>query len=120
MKKSLLEEIREQPEHIRHIFMWTLVVITFSIVGFTWFRSTQKKFVALLNPEAAQEAQVLAAKTKPQSSSPFATIGNSLKDLRANISELFSGQQLDFKLNSAKVQDQEILPPQKLPLGGDK
>jgi hypothetical protein len=118
--KRLIKEIREQPEHIRHIFMWALVLITFSLVGFTWFRSTQKKFVALLNPAAAQAEQMLAAKTTPQGFSPFATIGNSFKDLQANISELFGNQQLDLNLNNVKVQNQEILPPQKLPIAGDK
>ena len=118
--KSLIKEIREQPEHIRHVFMWVMVLITFSVVGFAWFNSTQKKFVALLNPEAAKADQMLAAKNKPQGFSPFATISNSIKDLQANISELFSGQQLDLNLNNVKVQNQEVLPPQTLPLGGDK
>ncbi len=118
--KQLIKEIRQQPEHIRHVFMWVLVLITFSVVGFTWFRSTQKKIVALLNPEAAQAEQALAANSKPQEFSPFATIGNSLNDLKANISELFGGQQLDLNANNATLGNQEILPPQTLPVEGDK
>ena len=117
---SLIKEIREQPEHIRHIFMWVLVVITFSVVGFAWFRSTQQKFVALLNPEAAQTSQALAEKAKPQGFSPFATIGNSLRDLEANISELVTGAHSDLNVKNAAVQNQEVLSPQRLPLSGDK
>jgi len=117
---SLLREIREQPEHIRHIFMWVLVVITFSVVGFVWFRSTQKKFVALLNPEAAQESQTLAEGSKANTSSPFTTIGNSLSDLRANIYELFAGKQLNLNINNNTGINGTPLPPQQLPLSGDK
>lgn len=114
--KSLLEEIRQQPEHIRHIFMWTMVVITFSVVGFVWFRQTTKQFVALLHPEEEQQ-RVLAEKNKPQQPSPFATIFNSLRDLQANISELLAGskQSLDVNNNPSAPNDKQ-LPPQKLPL----
>lgn len=97
--------------------MWVLVVITFSVVGFVWFRSTQKKFVALLNPEAAQETRALAEKTKTGGFSPFATIMSSWSDLRANISELFIGQQMDFNLRNGAAEPSAMpLPPQKLPL----
>ena len=113
--KSLLQEIKEQPEHIRHIFMWTSVVIVFSIVGFVWFRNTEKKFVALLNPEQAQEERALAEKTKTPS--PFATILNAWGDLRANISELILGKQSEFNVNNGGTgPKEEQLPPQKLPL----
>jgi hypothetical protein len=114
---NILDEIKQQPEHIRKTFMWVLVVITFSVVGFVWFRSTEKKFVALLNPEQVQEERALAEKNKAQTPSPFATIFSSWNDLKANISELFLGRQAGFDVNNSKTgPTEEPLPPQKLPL----
>lgn len=113
--KSLLQEIREQPEHIRHIFMWVCVVIVFSAVGFVWFRQTSKQFVAMLHPEESQ-ARALAEKNNPKQPSPFATIFSSLQSLRANISELFVGPKPVNINNGPAGTEQEQLPPQKLPL----
>ena len=114
---GILHEIKQQPEHIRKAFMWVLVVITFSVVGFVWFRNTEKRFVALLNPEQAQESRALAEKTKAQTPSPFATIFSSWDDLKANISELFLGRQSNFSVDNGRTgPKEEPLPPQKLPL----
>ncbi len=114
---GILDEIKEQPEHIRHLFMWVCVVIVFSVVGFVWFRNTEKRFVALLNPEQAQEERALAEKTKANTLSPFATIFNAWNDLRANISELILGKQSGLEINNREVKPaEEPLPPQKLPL----
>jgi hypothetical protein len=115
--RGILYEIKQQPEHIRKTFMWVLVVITFSVVGFVWFRNTEKRFVALLNPERAQEERALAEKTKTNTPSPFATIFNAWNDLRANISELILGRQSEFNVNNSGTgPKEEPLPPQKLPL----
>lgn len=115
--KSLLQEIKNQPPHIRKIFMWLMVVITFSVVGFIWFKNTEKRFVALLNPEQAQESRALAEKIKAQTPSPFATIFSSWSDLKANLSELFLGKQSNFSVeNGGTGAKEEQLPPQKLPL----
>ena len=112
---SILEEIRQQPEHIRHIFMWTMVVITFSVVGFVWFRQTSKQFVALLHPEEAQE-RALAEKNKPKQPSPFATIFATMGDLRANISELLAGPKQSLDVNNGQSAPEKELSPQKLPI----
>jgi|SRR3989344_8212024 len=120
--KELLEEIRNQPEHIRHIFMWLCVVITFSLVGFVWFRQTTKQFVALMNPQAEQE-RVLAEKEKEEAErqanagqpSPFASILDMFGGLRANISELLAGPEKNVtNLKPSRIQ--ETIPPQKLPI----
>lgn len=113
--KSILDEIRQQPEHIRHIFMWVCVVIVFSVVGFIWFRQTTKQFVALLHPEEA-EVRALAEKNKPKQPSPFATIFGTIGDLRANISELLGGPKPSLDVNGGASTTEEQLPPQKLPL----
>ena len=114
---SILYEINQQPEHIRKAFMWVLVVITFSVVGFVWFRNTEQRFVARLNPEQAEVERALAEKTKTQTPSPFATIFNAWNDLRTNISELILGRQSEFNVNNDGAgPKEEPLPPQKLPL----
>ncbi len=119
-EKGILEEIREQPEHIRHIFMWVLVVITFSVVGFVWFRNTEKKLVALINPEQAAQTQALAEKTNANNPSPFATIYESLRGLKANVSELFFGGGSKVNINNTVGGNSEEVLPQKLPLSGNK
>lgn len=114
--KSLLDEIRQQPEHIRHMFMWLCVVITFSVIGFVWFRSTSRQFVALMHPEVAQE-RVLAEKNEPKQPSPFATIFSVWSNLRANISELLTGPESSLEINNGvNGAEKTEVPPQKLPL----
>ena len=88
--RKLIEEIRQQPHHIREIFMWVMVVITFSVVGFVWFDSTRTRFLALVNPEEYQDTRAFAA--APDSDSPFAAIGRSFRNLKANIADLFDGK----------------------------
>ena len=115
--RSVLDEIRQQPEHIRHVFMWTMVVITFSVVGLL-FRQTTKQFVALLHPE---EAEVRALAEKPtQTALAFATIFATMDDLRANISELLAGPKQSVDVNNGQSAPEEQLPPQTLPLSEDK
>lgn len=116
-----MEEIRQQPEHIRHIFMWLCVAVTFSVVGFVWFRSTSRQFVALMHPEVAQE-RALAEKEKPLRQtqvgqlSPFATILDSWRNLQANISELFAGSKSNLEIKSNNTAGKINLPPQTLPI----
>lgn len=113
--RSILDEIRNQPEHIRHIFMWLCVVITFSVVGFVWFRSTSRQFVALMNPKAEQE-RILAEKNKPKQPSPFATIFSAWDNLRANISELFVGPKSNLEINNGITNPEKPVPAQRLPI----
>ena len=121
--KGILDEIRQQPEHIRHIFMWLCVVITFSVIGFVWFRSTSKQFVALMHPEEEQ-ARILAEaeqktlrQTQGRQPSPFATIFSVWSNLRANISELLTGPESNLEIQNGATGIEKIeVPPQKLPL----
>ncbi len=108
----LLQEIRQQPEHIRHIMMWLCVVTIFSLVALVWFRTTQQRLVAMLHPAERLEApaadrfadrdlrkleeerirQLAEDKKVP---SPFASIWSSFGVLRASIGELLgSGQEI--------------------------
>lgn len=128
--KSILKEIKEQPSHIREMFMWLCVIIVFSVVGFVWFTSTAKQFVALVNPEQAAQDQALAQNSQPangdNNQSPFATIALSFKGISASISELlgFVGNTNNFEIKNNQSETAnngvEIIEPQKLPLSKDK
>ena len=118
--KGILQEIKSQPPHIRELFMWVCVVITFSVIGFAWFRTTTREFVALLNPEEATVTQGLAAGGKPTGQpSPFATIYTAGKDLFANIGELFnfSGRNnFEIKNTNVTTTPTPTIKPQPLPV----
>lgn len=120
--RSILEEIRQQPQHIREVFMWTCVVIVFSVIGFVWFRQTTRQFVALLHPEEAKERALAEGKERTlrqaqgKQPSPFATIFDSVSGLRANLSELLGGSK-PLNVNNGNGQTTlEEVPPQKLPI----
>lgn len=116
MSKSLWQEIKEQPDHIREIFMWVCVVAIFSVVGFSWFKSTASDFVALVNPSSVQTDQSALAKDSGQS--PFATIFSAFGGLKASMAELF-----DFAKKTSDIQIRNELPqvePNLLPLSGDR
>lgn len=109
---SILQEIRNQPEHIRHIMMWLCVVTTFSFVALVWFRTTEARLVAMLHPAESleappadrfadrdlrklQEDRILAAK-KDSTPSPVASIWNSIGLLRASLGELLGSSQSEI------------------------
>lgn len=119
--RGIIKEIRQQPSHVREIFLWVLVVIFSSVIGFAWFRSTEKKFVVLLNPEQAENARILAEENKKNVPSPFANIFNSFSELKANISDLFSGApSVNIELTNRAKEKTEPIMPHKLPLSGNK
>ncbi len=101
--------------------MWVMVSLTFSFVGFLWFNSTAKQFVALLNPgEVQQDTRNLADKSNNKTEKPFATILDSFKGLTANISELFSFKQSGSLEITNSLSNTKPVEPQKLPLSGNK
>ena len=121
MLNSIVEEIKKQPVYIREVFLWVLVVIFFSIIGFVWFRSTEKKVVALLNPGQAVEERIFADEIKEGVESPFATISNMFGSLKANMSEIFTGMPSgDFYLSNDLDEGQKEIPPRHLPLPEDR
>ncbi len=117
----MYKEIRQQPEHIRKIFMWTSVVIVFSFISFFWARSTQRQLVALLNPDgdATSNEQGLAVDQTPTPvpDSPFQTIVGSFRDLRANLGEIFQFKNLGkTDVVNSTVPEQTPVAPQALPI----
>jgi hypothetical protein len=99
--------------------MWTFVVITFSVIGFAWFRSTSKEYVALLNPDQVQDTRALAQNGQ-KVPSPFATILNTFSDLKANVSDLFVSNNTNVDVSNAQEIRQPEVPAQALPLSEDK
>ncbi|MBI2003567.1 MAG: hypothetical protein HYS78_01105 [Parcubacteria group bacterium] len=89
----MLKEIRNQPDHIRALFMWLSVFIVFSLVVFVWLNSFQQKLAFLLNSEKEEETV--------KQTSPLAVIERALSDLRATIFDLFglaSGTKNEFEV----------------------
>ncbi len=116
---KLLHEIRQQPEHIRHVMMWLSVTIVFSMVGFVWFRSTQEKFVAMLHPEEYKQLQEERQLARQGGDSPLAGLWNSFGTLRASLGELLKGQSTDL-VREKKALDKTQAPAKQLPLSSDK
>jgi len=116
----LLDEIRKQPEHIRHTFMWLCVVIVFSLVSFVWFRATQQTFVAMLHPQEIQQLKE-ESRLAQAGGSPLANLWGSLGGLRASIVELVNGTRLDLVKNEAvEPGPSTTAPSRSLPLSGNK
>lgn len=128
---KLLEEIRKQPEHIRHTMMWLCVAITFSLMAFVWFKSTQAKFVALLHSEEVREeidprrfveripeSQNLAEVKNEQSL--FASVGETFSLLKASIADLIGASTNEFEINKAKTSEDGLKQGKALPLSGDR
>ena len=91
----MLKEIRNQPEHIRALFMWLSVFIVFSLVIFVWANSFQQKLSLLLNSEEKTETA--------KQGSPLAVIASGFNDLRATIIDLFglaSGKKNELEIKS--------------------
>ena len=137
---KLLEEIRQQPEHIRHIMMWLCVVTTFSLVALVWFRTTQTLLVAMLHPAERLEApaaerfanrdlrkleeeRIRQLAEEKKTLSPFASIWNSFGTLKASIGELLGSSQ-EINQSIEKKAENEIKLNRNLgkvlPLSKDK
>jgi len=108
---GILKDIRQQQPHIREIFMWVSVVITFSVIGYFGFRNVGSDFVAMVDPDRIEQKQDTAI-AEVEIDSPFALIGDTFGDLGATISGVFTDNEDDtikFKNNNVPV------PPQRLP-----
>ncbi len=124
---KLLQEIRSQPEHIRHIMMWLCVVTSFSLVALVWFRSTQARFVAMLHPAETleapaadrfadrdlrklEEARIRQLAEAARAPSPMTSVINSFNLLRASIGELLGSSEAEVSSPAgSKVLQNSIL-----------
>lgn len=111
--RKIIREIRQQPLHVRKIFVWTLTTLTFSLVVIGWAGSTQKRVVAMLNGPQKTSEQTEVANKQP---SPFAAIKKSFKDLSAAINEFWSNREEFSPSKFQKSVAQSPLPTNKLPV----
>ncbi len=113
--RSIIREIRQQPSHIREIFMWVMVVITFGAFGFIGFRSTEQKLVALLDPNTTVERGVISNTSvarKKEDPSPFALISDAFKGLSKDLQGLFSSDEQGPVIRNTI----DPIPPYQLPV----
>ena len=136
---KILQEIKKQPEHIRHVMMWLCVTITFSLVAFVWFKTTQARFVAMLHSEEVREEidprrfvnrdlknlenTALAVKEKEERQSLFASIGNAFALIKESVADLVGRSWNEFEVNraeTAKLNLDSKVKAKGLPLSEDK
>ena len=91
--------------------MWVSVVIVFSFVFFGWLNSASNDFYALIHPEEAKQARVLAEAERQSQPSPFAAIGDIFGNIKGSLSGLLTDSDTQDDRNG-----QEDIAPQKLPV----
>ncbi|OGN10039.1 MAG: hypothetical protein A3J46_04230 [Candidatus Yanofskybacteria bacterium RIFCSPHIGHO2_02_FULL_41_11] len=112
----LLEDIRNQPRHIREIMFGFCVVITVSLVGLIWFRSFEEDLFVLLNTDPKKQEQFFAERSK-NTPTLVASMRTSYDGLRAAISTLLlfeGGEEIENKKSGSTDK------PYLLPLPGKK
>ncbi len=108
---KLLDEIRQQPKHIRMIFMWLIVVVTFSVFGFWYLGTLGENVTTALNTTGEPAKSQAKSDT---STSPFSAMGKSFSNLGASISKLIKGK--DSTQSAPPQASQSLIPVQKLPV----
>jgi hypothetical protein len=102
---SLLEEIRQQPKHIRQIMFGLCVTITISMIGIIWYRSFEKNIFALLNPTEMQNQSQYAQNNSGLLSDIggiFSGLGASIKDMIGISKEINTSTNVDTTTDSNK------------------
>ena len=119
--------------------MWLCVTITFSLVAFVWFKTTQARFVAMLSSEEVREEidprrfvnrdlknlknTALAVKEKEEKQSLFASIGNAFALIKESVADLVGRSRNEFEINRAETTKSNLDSKVKvkgLPLSEDK
>ena len=84
---KLLHKIHAQPDHIRELIAGACTVVVVVIISMVWFHSFKQNLYTMLNPDQQVQNQFYANVSKPQSI--FASIGHTIKDTFAAISDTF-------------------------------
>ncbi len=90
--KHIIHEIREQPHHVRELATLLCTIAVVAVVVLVWFGSFQHDIYALLNPDQ-QPQQGQDQLFAQQSKSLFSSIIQAFNNGKAQISDLFSGNQ---------------------------
>lgn len=113
---ALLDDIRQQPRHIREIMFAFCVVITVSLAGLVWFRSFEEDLFVLLNTDPEKQKQFFVERAK-NTPTLVASAKTSYATLRATISTLLLLEN-DQEIKNNKTQSTD--KPYLLPLPGKK
>jgi hypothetical protein len=95
------------------------LVTTLSLIGALWFTSFQHNVYALLNPDASNtvgEQYFADASPAARSESPFAAMGQLVKDMRASIGQLFTSGAVQGGISSSPAPSASTGRAQALPL----
>lgn len=87
--RTIIHEIRNQPDHVRELATILCTVIVVAGVGFVWFHSFQRNVYTLLNPAPEAEERVFAQESRSLLSSMFEVFGQG----KAQILDLFGDNQ---------------------------
>ena len=82
-----LHKIHAQPDHIRELIAGACTVVVVVIISMVWFHSFKQNLYTLLNPDQQVQDQFYA--NASESKSIFASIGQTIKDTFAAISDTF-------------------------------
>src|SRR3989344_8703925 len=107
---SLLDDIRNQPRHMREIMFGFCVVITISLVGLIWFRSFEEDLFVLLNTDPKKQEQFFAERDK-NTPALVASMRTSYEGLRAAISAVLLLESGPEKVENTKSTDKPYLLP---------
>ena len=117
--KHLIQEIRNQPDHIRELLAGLCTVIVVTLVGVVWFNSFQHNIYALLNPdqETRNQEQLFAGNTQ----SLFGSISQTIKEATSQIGNALGGVKSGNQVNIGVVRDGRLPDrPHPLPVQGNK
>lgn len=110
----IIEEIKKQPHHIRHLFMWLFVFTASCAVGLIWYVSTKAELVGLVNPVRVREAQRAVAKGQ----SGLAAVGSGWSQFAGNVRAVFGGTAAEGQTSFEPAATVKAVPiiPQTLPI----
>lgn len=117
--KSLIREIRNQPDHIRELIAGLCTVVIASLVALVWFNSFKHDVFVLLNPDQQTDNRFLAS----DSTSLFGYIGKAFSDGKAQITEFIKGSHtstISPTTNSNTTSSNTESNPHALPVSGDR
>ena len=81
--KKFIYNVREQPHHVRHIYMWVSVVIVGTIIGTIWFSTSRRYVLAVVRPSTSMSDEYYAQKERYR--------GRGIQGNLAQISDSFGG-----------------------------
>lgn len=116
--KSLLREIRKQPEGTRQLFFALSSVAVISLVVMVWFNSFRSDIYAMLNPAEATTQDTFLADVKQESL--LGSLGSLFADAKGQFLNLMGKQSSDTKEDSTLEVKKNTEQTYVLPVSSDK